>query len=64
MPPTLGHAKIHGTVNGIFNRDEATLYERVSVGWLVGPLVRPSVTLSSNSVKNGFLPILNDVYRF
>ena len=27
----------------LFSRDEATLYERVSVRWLVGPSVRPSV---------------------
>ena len=27
----------------VFSRDEATLYERVSVRWLVGPLVGWSV---------------------
>ena len=31
-----------------------------SVGWLVGPSVGPSVTLSSKSMKNGLLGILSD----
>ena len=42
----------------------ASLYEALSVGplvgWSVGPLVGPSVTLSSNSMKNGLLCILSD----
>ena len=39
------------------------LYKRPcpSVGWLVGWSVRPSVMLSSKSVKNGLLRILNDL---
>ena len=38
------------------------LYKRPcpSVGWLVGPSVGRSVTLSSKSVKNGLLWILSD----
>ena len=37
------------------------LYKRScpSVGWLVGPLVGRSVMLSSKSLKNGLLRILN-----
>ena len=42
----------------------ASLYEALSVrpavGWLVGPLVGPSVTLLSDSMKNGLLCILSD----
>ena len=34
---------------------------RPSVGWLVGPLVRWLVTLSSQLMKNGHLRILNDL---
>ena len=44
----------------ILSRNEATLYERVSVRWSVGWSVRPSVTLLSNSMKNGLLWILSD----
>ena len=40
----------------VFRYVLASLYEALSVPWLV----RRSVTLSSNSVKNGFLRILND----
>ena len=40
----------------VFSRDAATLYERLSVR----PSVGPSVTLSSKSMKNGLLRILND----
>ena len=35
----------HKSKTAIFSRDEATLYERVSVRRLVGPSVLPSVTL-------------------
>ena len=41
-----------------FSRDEATLYERVSVGWLVGRSVRRSVTL----LLLGLLGATNAVY--
>ena len=34
---------------------------RPLVGWSVRPSVRRSVTLSSNSMKNGLLRILNDL---
>ena len=39
------------------------LYKRPCplVRWSVGPLVRPSVTLSYKSMKNGHLRILNDL---
>ena len=39
------------------------LYKRPcpSVGWLVGWLVGPSVALSSNLMKNGFLQTLNNL---
>ena len=37
---------MHPMENYLFSHDEATLYERVSVRPLLGPLVRRSVTLS------------------
>ena len=39
------------------------LYKRPcpSVGWSVGWSVRPSVMLSSKSMKNGLLRVLNDI---
>ena len=53
----------------LFSHDEATLYERVSVRWSVGPSVRPSFTLSLFGLLGAtyavytalFTSLLNDI---
>ena len=44
----------------VFLDASASLQEALSVGRLVGRLVRRSVMLSSKSMENGLLRILND----
>ena len=61
---TLENELHHSTISpAIFLDASSHLYKRPcpSVGWLVRPLVRWSVTLSSDSMKNGCLGLMNDL---